>query len=1225
MRNWTRKKSTQIKVGLLGLLCFAMISCSISSPFFSPTKKEVDNVQKQDNNEQPSQPYTTSKATFTQKLVDITSGGLTFTIDSGILEINPKDEEKNGTNILDFAGTKGSACLKGFSIHDLSLALDAPVSYNGVSRQLGLVLHEDELYFRIGNFVQGNDKYSFAYKTTLDPIDTEIDNQTIDPLTGGTYRFSYGNLDVFIHDMIETITQNGEDVDDPISSSSEKSVFNTNELIASLDSIYETSLNSKPYFVMTIEHGDDTYKVGFLTDTGFNLSRIDFPAYSNGVQDKTKVTSNIFAKFSANIESSNNLPSFTVENPEIYQEITDSTALFKKIVKTVNKKQVNVDLDLSLNHYEAESHSETEGDFPEVNEIIDIDGNASLNFASNALDDIGLELSLASYKNNALNYSQFFNFFYDKDEAENANTEILLNYNNITKLKTSKTTIDALISNFEGITTNENITNENLNNIVSLSNYLLDGIDAIVNSDLLTNVKDGAYHDIVDLIEILENGTNYLKVKIDLSKIGMMGFAIIELNDATDSGPIAIISFTEGVTFSGANDERRISVSGTIRILPYEKLENPDDKSTFQEMSHLESLSDQLRLFANSGKADFSVKGYILKANTNDIGSSKIVSTEPLYNNKTMQGFTFNGGFRMDLENKKGAGSVTFTDRKEKYRNDHTLKIDIEGPEQTDSNGESTESDNWTSSYTSNYNNMLFEYNSKNVTTSLSKKSASGYDSNYTYTDGDGKTRTEPHSSNGLKGRFSIHSLNGILDVVRSFQDRDDGRLDRLFSALSSSNSLLDEIKNRQYSTLLTRPLIKSLTIGSNNVTTIEIEDWVVGTDGAIKLEIEFNSAYSPDLSDSEMMSKAGIKNLKVSLKTKASDTDEEDKGKYIYIEIGVNKVIDKNAEISMNWPNQTASSRTSNFTDYSSFKELAQIALNTFYLNCPGITTYHISGSATINASLGSWTIKSLEVKYDFYLRLQGKDIKLYGFLDVPVTSLANAQSGTSLVKDKFRYVHVFANFSPIKNNSFIILDRIDLWQTGFIVYTKKSKEYTETMTTEHFTNNILGWLVKFCLGLNDTFSDLITDTETGTSSLHGEDLISSFSYSSGSAPSWNIGINLGAAAHNDTIGSTTLNISTKVLNSGEKQLYSLKTNSDLVIASVIKVSLNLSIANISSGTYQNCWNNSSYKATHWTKTSNWGSSSTGTPDSFFTTYYTNKNLNYNTVVSNQKAPYNY
>ena len=1228
MRNWLREKANLIKVSFLGLISFALISCSVASivdarannsSINENTTSEVKTTDVNSYEDVPDNKF--HKTSFTKSLVGISNGGLAFNIDFGQIIISPKDESKTGKNVLDLSGTTGTAMLDGFTVHDLSLALDAPIKYNGIRRDLSVALTNDNLYFRIANVQTSTDTYQFAYKATLDAYDTTYNNQTIDPITGGIYRFSYGNLDVFIHDIMETLTQNGEDIDDPVSSASSdeesSSVFNASELIASLDSLEETTLNGKPYFVMEVDSSDRVFKIGFQTDTEFNLTRLDFPAYQGSTQTSCFIKDNIEMQFRANISSTSTKPVITVENEGMYQTINDSTALFKKIARNINKKQFNVDVDLSLLHYEAAISSETDGNKPEVNETIDINGDVSINFNSGNVDDLGLHVDLTSYKNNKVYYSQFLEAFYEKDGTENANQEILLNYNNITQLKTSKTVVDALIDNFKQITNNENVINSNLSNLISISNYVFDGVDAIVNSSLLTNVKEGKYHDILDMITVLQNGTNYLKVALNLANVGLNGSAIIELNDVSDDGPLATITFTD-VSMTGTTSKQKLEIDGTVILTPYSKITSSYDMSNYKEMTHLESVADQIRLLAGSGKADFTVKGYILKNKINDVGTSKFISTEPTYNNKTLQGFTFEGGFRFDLEAKKGSGNVTFTDRKEKYRNDHTLKLDLEGPEATDDDGNSTEQDNYTSSYTSGVNNMLFEYNSKNVTTSLSKKSTSGYDSGYTYNDSDGKTRTEPHNG-AMKGRFSLHSLNGILDVVRNFQDQDDGRLSRLFSALSTSNTLIDEITNRQYSTLLTRPMITSLTIGSNNTCTIKIAEWVMGTDGDITIEIGFSSSYSPDLPDSELATKAGIKSLKVSLKTFGDEDDDEDFGKSIYIEIGVSKIIDENTEITMNWPNQTSSTKSSNFTDYSSIKKLAEYALNTFYLNCPGITTYHISGNAHLS-------LIDDDVPFNFYLRLEGKDIKMYGEIKIPVKIIVvriNADPNCKLIGgDSERYVHMYGHFTPNKDNNRILIERVDAFKvsSGFLGLGSKktSKLYNELMTPQHFTKNLLGWLLKYILGLNDLTNSLIEDIETGTNSIHGEDMISGFSYNS-SSDSWNLTLGVDALAHSNALSSVGLKINTTTLG-GKKYLYGLETTSNLSLASIINVSLNLSIANISSGSYKNCWNNSSYKATHHKRTSDWYSNESNTPNYFYNTYFANASIsNFN------RTPYNY
>ncbi|MDY6430105.1 MAG: hypothetical protein SPL02_02875 [Bacilli bacterium] len=1222
MRNLFKKKIHSQGLVLLALISAMLFSCSVKPDINEANNPEITNQNL--NNEYDTDKFADvpdtlqSRTKFISSLVNITNGGLRFDIDYGTLSFTSSDSSKTGENVIDFQGTTGVLCLDGFSVHDLKVCLDAPISYNGISRELALTLSDDELYFRIANIENNQDKYDFAYKASLESADTTINNQSIDPVTGGVYWFEYGNLDSFIHDILETLTQSS-DIEDPVSVSSEleeesTSVFNTSKLFASFDSIVETRIGGKPYFSMEIENNDNTYTIGFLTENDYSLSRVDFPAINNGIQDECTLKDNLKLKLQASITSANTLPSFVVEDAANYRDITDSTALFKKIAKYINLKKFNVEADINFIHKEAAITDPDKTNHPAVDETVNVTLNSSINLSSNNIDDLGALATLKSFDgSNNLKYSQFLNLFYDKSSAEanDANNEYLINYNDIAQVKTSKTVVDAIFENLSAILDDENIHNENLSDLISLADYVFKGIEAITDSSLVTNMKEGKYHDILDMVTTLVNGNNYLKVELSLANAGLEGSVVIELKDVSESGPLVVITFPDGVALHGSSEKATLGIRGEIKVVPYNKVQNNYDVSSYVEMSHLEGVSDQLRLLTKSTRASFTLRGYILKDKLNDVGTSQAFSniTEPKYNNKTLQGFTFNGNFAFDLLAKKGAGSVVFTDRKEEYRNDHTLKIDIEGDEVE---GE-TDDEN-----TANFNNMLFEYNSKNVNTTLKSKSASGYDSGYTYTDSDGKTRTEPHKS-AMKGRFSIHSLNGILDVVRSFQDQDDGRLNRLFSLLSNSNSLLSEILDRQYATLLTRPMIHSIQIGSNNVDTILIEPWVAGSDGYITVKIGFDSSYDPESSDQTKLSTAGIKSLIISLAT-GGDSDGSNK-KHIYLELDVTKVLGENEQIQMNFAGQSKS----NFSDYSSFKQLGQYALDTFYLglDTADFSTYHINGSATLSASI----FGNFNIRLDFYLWLKGSEIYLYGLIDVDCVYLlgyGNFDDNHSTMK---HYSSIFAHFTGNSDTDKVILQRVDYYTTMrmLVLNYHNYRTYTEKMTSAHFKDNLLQWLLKFMLGFNNKTYDAMSLDEASPSSLHGEDMITSFTYNS-SDKSWNIGLGVDALAHSSALSTLNAKLGTKALSNGKRVLYSLATTESMSIVSILGVTFSITIKNLETGTYKNCYDNTSYKATYYKPTNSTKNkntltiSGTDTFKNIMKTYFTN-----NTSAVTNSTPYAY
>ncbi len=1057
------------------------------------------------------------KSAFREGISASASGHLAFTV-SG----------KEATNTVELNDAAVNLRIDGLSLTGIMLSLHAPISYGNNHFDFDLSLtrnqsNEPYLYFSVDS-QENADLNHVRYKVSLEryfPYGTSSD-EAIDDETGGILSFSYGQLDWLIHDIAEILTGEGSPISAP--SEEEPSEISTSDILDSLNEIAQTTVDAAPYFVWNLPIGEKTIPLGFASDASYKLTRIDFPSKTS-VGDY-KISDALSIALSLELQASDAPLSFGPRYHDgAYRELQNSASLFEKVATLVTEPQFGLTFDGSLRNYVA---PQTNPDDPtildqeEIDELLNLRLNANVDYSSYVLNAFDGDIELGYVEDSVVAKTQEASFYFDAGE-EGMGAEAFFEVNHILMAKATKTVLDAFIADLVEAFGKIDI-------IELLFGSLKDAIESLLSSAAVEGIKEGTYDEVVPLLESIQTEDNLISLTLNGEAMSLSGQIKVTL-DGNENNSLVSVEFTDFCIDS-------FYINGTLSIADYEApaIENPED---YHEMTHLQSVEEQVVGILQNESASFELSGHLYKLGQNE----KDVTGQP-------QGFDFSGTAHIDVENKRGAGELTFTDRKDEYRNDHHLKINVQGPE-----GESEE-DNYTASYTSGVNNMLVTYDSRN-------------DSHPS-----GENRTDPKSS-PLAARFSIHSLNDIIDLVKGLLDSEDDRFKRLFSSFSQEQAtdLISAISSKQYFSLFKYDLIEEANLGANK-STIKIPGSLLGQTKPLQIEME----YYPE----DSLNK-GIKTLNVLAYLDAEDDDGNAVERELYISISsiATPVDPSGLEIL----SADYASNPSSYMDFSSLSPLLDYLYGTATLGeteTSKASTYQLEG--TIAASLGSLDLKKIEVK--FYAYVNGATTKLHAQLSkIPVISgftdsgsLGIGAIGNVLLNQRQTDIYYYADGA--NKDGTILMMRKDVYSK---VFWKDTYLSYACMSGREIRSDIAGWLVSYALGIN--MNAFTSDKDKAKKSPHAEDIIESFSFASG--PKWSATINLGEALDTTALGTTSLTISGLTCKKGTntwKTLSSLTASVPVQLLGLDVLSLNvsLSLKNVSATNYSDGWTNnaSSYNS---------------------------------------------
>ena len=1094
-----RKPSAPFRRFLLGALAFSLAStsaCAISGT--SPEESETTSE-------------TTLKETggakrLAESLTSSLASGLSLKLNSMTL----KADEKNS-----FVFNNGSLAfsLDELSLHGLGLSLQAEVDYNGAGgRSIDARLVEDELYFALEAPGSDGADYSIAYKVSTASYQYGEEGER-DSLTGGIPQYEFGRLDWVIDDILQILSTYGYEVKPNLSGSSTSIDFSA--VSESLDNLSEIDAETH-YFVWNLPIGDATYSVGLQGDADYCLSKIDFPA--KGTNASNKLSNGMELSLQAEFDYSG-ASILAPEDSSSYLALDDSIDLWRRIATYAGKLSFNVSTThtengseeegLLLTHHEDEvASTATTLGRAGFDEKLTFNLQGGADFRNQKINDLSMSAVFKGDKQTKKLAGHYVQGASDK--------EAYLDINGILKVKTSKTTADAFFSAFASLLGDESIQNEYLTSLFSAVGSLSDAFESLKSSLLGKDISEGHYEHFLEALISLESKDNQIEATFDFSKAGGEGKLIFRLS----SFDFALASLTfDGLSLGG------FGVEGTLLISDYTGASSFDEEE-YEEMDHLPSLTNQVENLFQHHSAKATIKGYALDRNTTAYSDGSNFTT--LGGKKiTEQGFSLDGDFAFNLQEKAAYGKAVILDRKADYLNEHAIALQLDGEI-----GASNET-----------GDLLFSYDSSN---DKKEANASGY-GNLDY-----GNKTEPTNKTPLYAKFSVSSLNDILELATTLLSSDDPRFTKFTSAADTlATTLVAKIAQGQFAPLLSEHILVSATRTADKISATISKD-LIGSEEDISLNVGFDEN--------------GLSSIDFRIVTSSKE---------IYFEIG--------AEVPSTTLSKTdlqlseLQSRRDSMTDFSSLSTLLEYVLGSATLGEDGnnASTYRLNGTASVSVI----KIIDLDIPFSANIYLDGAEVRMIGVLEIPLVAgvLTDGVNGGGN-SGGTRYVEFYFHTSGDDADGTILFHRVNLKK-----YWPKSNQSNEDwakVKTSDFTSDILNWSLGYIVGLSSSTLSLIdTSSDEKGSSLHGEDIVSSYSHSeSNGDQTWTAKLDLSSIS--DVLSDPLeITIQGKEVNAGGKKQKTLTSlNGGIGLCkSFVSVTLDATLANVSTGTYVSAWDKSS------------------------------------------------
>lgn len=431
------------------------------------------------------------------------------------------------------------------------------------------------------------------------------------------------------------------------------------------------------------------------------------------------------------------------------------------------------------------------------------------------------------------------------------------------------------------------------------------------------------------------------------------------------------------------------------------------------------------------------------------------------------------------------------------------------------------------------------------------------------------------HTDDGSKklvGSFTIDTLNDIIDLVSKLINSNDARFTKFGDMITetAATTIVSSLAKKEFNSLITNKIIVSSSISDSEASLVISKD-LIGTGSDFKVSVNYDGGKIKNLSVNDLVISGKTINCKISLDAYGDDFK------------GITQ--------------QVASSERTNAWNFSQIELLMQYGINAAVLGTDSsntVSTYHL----TANGSGVIWdTIKLDVITMDFYVYVDGANVKLMGYIELPILDGLNSQtfnwtttglfglkinhSATPLTGTRRTNFYYEASKSDVDGDLYMTrTDTFKLWK----LFISPSAEYLPTpaikkVTGSDFLANITDWLFQYVLGLEDSVLSKITSSSSSTNEpTYVEDVLTGFNYDDTSSK-WTVGMDLGALAHTEMLKGLDVTIT------GQKDFNSTSTGTTGIlryltvklVANVginIVVNLNAELANFdSSGNYVECW----------------------------------------------------
>ena len=1111
-------------VPFLALSSLLFSSCQVEK---YPSSSEEENtsssiISSEDNVEAKDK----LKKSFLNSLIN----GISLSIDTGYLNFGGLD------NKAYFDNAELKAQLKTFSIQGLNISLDMPINYRGKKREAIISSIDEWVYLDLEN-LDNPSSTSFKYKINIasEEIKGENNKSQVDTSTGGIYYYKYGKLSYVLDEIMSIL-----ELDNSIGLPSEGTSISTDSILESLDNI---KMVDSSYYHWNLPLGEKNIPIGLKSDEDGCFSGFDLP-YEGYTENEYSINEKVSLKIKSSLTNENvsiNAPA----NPNEYLKLEDSLDLIKDIALIANKKKFSISTKnekLKLTHFEKEIlGTSTTFKRDEINEEAYLTLNADIDFSGNMLNDM---FAKALFECNGKS---------QQIAALKENNDIYINFNNILCAKTSKITLDNLITNIKNIfssnDSNQEIDSSSSGLLTSLS-AIKEAMDAVINSPIMIGIKNNQYDEILPFIQSLKSSNNQIDIVLDLSKIsGSENAGTLSLSFSRSINSLALLQ----IDFNKAKFAS-FTLEGTLYLDGF-VLGTLENKENYVPLYHLESVANSFLNFDNSRRSKMNVKGYVLDENTSSIYTSDYASThiKETYG-RLEQGFTFDASFAFDLTEAKGSGILNITDRKAEYINDHQLKIDVEGKEKENEN-------DLTSALSTSTNAMLVEYNSKNRIDPNSN-------------DGKATKRIDPSNKNGIKAAFSIHSLNGIINTVSSLLESTDPRFERLTNLFSivSNVGLIKLLQDGKYLELVATSILKDqggAKVSENEDVFVIKKDVLLNTED-LTIRVGFDKKELVQDEEGNQIEKYGTINY---IGIDSTFNFGGNNKKIVKIEISNVDTKVSDDELSSNFKGQDKNQ----FSDYSSVKTMLEFLLSSATLGSDKdndyTSTYHLSGSVSF---------LTVDISFDFYISLQGAEVKVLGVMSMDMIVLVNAPG----ITPGTRYINFYYHVSGENDKGLVYYQR---WDDGKL----SNKLYEGKFTGDLFSENPLGYILGNLFGLTDSMMESITKNDKVSTAKHAEDILKSYSFNNSKQnaleePEFTLSLDMEKLSGSDKLNELNITLGGKTLTKGNKTLSSANGELSLNILN-IRAKFNASLKNVETGKYINAWSDSNKVkvVTAWKRTS--------------------------------------
>ena len=1011
---------------------------------------------------------TTGRERFISNMTNVATSGLSIDAKELVLEYDGKSDSNSvkHVNRLDASGTTIDFSLSSLSLHGINFALTAPIAYsdNGNDvhyRGVHASMVNETIYLDLYGGKKENDEvvyddssWDFKYKVSLASYDTGV----VDPLTGGIGRYEYGDLDWLIEDILSILSEGGIDIslqgwiDNLTSSSSEEgssSGLDTNGLLASLGNMveYRPSELADPYFIWNLPLGDMTIPLGLRGNADYEFTGVDLPSAYVFEEDSVDADTGVTTSASANPESAWEIQEglrlsakadisscnrewnaeSLLPNPAVidqYRDLKDSIALFRAVAKYAANPQFGLNMTLDLGY--ASDEEAVEGSRTKVGKeashkedsirlVLDGDADLSERQFNGAKGQLSVQKVDKSQAEESIVARHDINVSYLYDHANQEGNGYLDINNSLFKAHTTKTYLDefysAVLSDaFSSSNTTEQAESSNtLEQVQTVLNKLGMSIDAILDSSLLKGIQNGVYESALDLVETLSNEDNKINVVLNLAPLGLSGKIRVTLSGVEENGVVK-----QGDLLSVRFENiafASFSLNGEIKTRDFHAIAAPVDAESYDTLCHLKGIGEQITDIVD--KKSFSAGiGLTVKDNT--------------VNDETATKLSLDGSLAFAFSDTLKQGKATFDVTQsltDKVVSDHRLALDLKSQE-------------------GDFDTVAFGY--------ASASSKNALDANM--------------AQDGKKAKMSFAGFGDTLGFITDRFGALDGRFDRLSASLATNataEGLLSRLVDGEYSALLEKTDIISvadLHHGESGDTYIEINPSAFGLGENDKIAISL--AYGENTQEQE----GGIESLNVALTFGETDID---------LNLGSIASVDLD---------NVEEGTFENFSDISSFKdisfltEIAEYAVGTLTLgttagengDVSGISYYGLEGDLSVK--IGTHDLKI--GLFDAYASVEGAETKVYTQIDnLPVIRGVNAPDNS----------HYFRPNEAEGSRAFEVMYYANGRNPEGEALLTRTSDYGRIRAVrdavrldgEDFTSNLIGWLGRYSLGINDELLD--------------------------------------------------------------------------------------------------------------------------------------------------------